>query len=369
MNGLGTALQRWGVAGAVAAVLWGMGAVGPPLARAGTSRPSSSSAAGATPTPVADASVVGGVSASIDEFPFQVALYDPRMGPPAKSFFCGGVILDATHVATAAHCLVGEGGQRSAAGEIAVLAGSSQLEPIEAGAAMDPAAQVSVDPAYRPVTSDYDVGIVELGRPLWTGATPALDGHDAIAPLAPDTAQAQARSAAALEGGAGAPTQATVSGWGEENPEPGSASLYPLHLRKARVSLVPSALCAEAYGAIEQIITPRMLCAAGDAGGVRTDSCYGDSGGPLVSSEPGRTAPAGDALLGLVDFGDGCAQAGYPGVYLNTSDSAIASFLQAGDPQSGAGGVGRSLRLCPLRSGRRPHRASHRRRRARRCRS
>jgi len=368
MNGLGTALQRCGVAGVVAVALWGMGAVGLPLAQAGASRLPTSVNARGSRAPLAAASVVGGQSAQISEFPFQVALYDPRVGPPAKSFFCGGVILDATHVATAAHCLVGEGGQRSAPGEIAVLAGSSQLAPVEAGSVSDPAAEVSVDPSYRPVTSDYDVGIVDLGRPLWAGATPALDGHDAIAPLAPDPALARARSAAALEGGANGPVPATVSGWGEESPEPGSASLYPLHLRKARIALVPSAFCAEAYATIEQIITPRMMCASGDAGGTREDSCYGDSGGPLVSGEPGATAPAGDALLGLVDFGDGCAQAGYPGVYLNTSDPAIASFLQSGAPQPVGAGVGRTLRLCPLRSGHRHHHTASRRRRTRRCR-
>src|SRR6267154_3503818 len=50
--------------------------------------------------------VVGGTGVSIADYPFQVALYDPHAGSVAAGFFCGGVIIDATHVATAAHCAI-----------------------------------------------------------------------------------------------------------------------------------------------------------------------------------------------------------------------------------------------------------------------
>ena len=63
------------------------------------------------------------------------------------------------------------------------------------------------------------------------------------------------------------------------------------------------------------------------------------------------SSPAGDVLLGLVDFGNGCGQAGYPGVYLRIADPAIARFLGAGPPLASAGGVHRGV--CPtLRAGR-----------------
>ncbi len=43
-------------------------------------------------------------------------------------FFCGGVILDATHVATAAHCVFDEGsGQATPPGQLHVLAGTDDL--------------------------------------------------------------------------------------------------------------------------------------------------------------------------------------------------------------------------------------------------
>ncbi|HEV7907877.1 MAG TPA: trypsin-like serine protease, partial [Pseudonocardiaceae bacterium] len=50
-------------------------------------------------------------------------------------------------------------------------------------------------------------------------------------------------------------------------------------------------------------------------GGV--DTCQGDSGGPLVY---------GGKLIGITSWGQGCASAGYPGVY--TRVSTYSSLIQ-----------------------------------------
>jgi secreted trypsin-like serine protease len=310
----------------MAAVLLGAGAVGPTLALGGPLRTRSS--------PVASASVVDGSNASISEFPFQVALYDPKAGSPAKGFFCGGVIVSATRVVTAAHCLIGERGQRSSTSEIEVLAGSTYLAPTDPGSVRDPVMKATIDSAYNATTSDYDVGMLRLARPLWRGSSPTLNGHSTIAPLAADAAQAEARSAAVLVGETTTePVQATISGWGDLAPQPGGKLSYPMHLQKAHVSLVATGICSKAYATIEQQITPRMVCAAGapSTGRGATDSCWGDSGGPLVANGSTSTSPTGDVLLGLVDFGYGCARPGYPGVYVQVADPAISGFLNAGD--------------------------------------
>jgi trypsin len=279
-------------------------------------------------SPRAHASVIGGAGASIMRFPFQVALYNPAAGSPMAGFFCGGVIVDATHVITAAHCLAGGGhGRGSVSREIAVLAGSSRLDRPDPGSVRDQVASVSVDPKYNPYTNDYDVGVITLARALWSGAsTPSLGGANAIAPLSIDDAAVAGYGEALFT-----PTAiATVSGWGDTNPSPSGAPHYPGALRASRVPLISEGLCREAYASIEQSITPRMIC-AGDSYRSRADSCYGDSGGPLVVDGDSPGHPPGDYMLvGLVSFGNGCAQPGFAGVYTRIADPAIAHYLASG---------------------------------------
>ena len=58
-------------------------------------------------------------------------------------------------------------------------------------------------------------------------------------------------------------------------------------------------------------VTGSMVCAAGyGSNGQTTDSCQGDSGGPLYS-------PTENKLVGVVSWGQGCAEAANPGVYVN----------------------------------------------------
>jgi trypsin len=57
------------------------------------------------------------------------------------------------------------------------------------------------------------------------------------------------------------------------------------------------------YGGIKE----SMIC----AGAVGVDSCQGDSGGPMTTKDGEH--------VGVVSWGVGCAQAGYPGVYTQTS--------------------------------------------------
>ncbi len=301
-------------------------------------------------SPRAHASIVGGAGASISHFPFQVALYNPAAGSPMAGFFCGGVIVDATHVLTAAHCLAGGGhGRGSVSREVEVLAGSTRLDRPDPGSVRDPAAGASVDPYYNPYTNDYDVGVITLAHPLWSGSTtPSVNGAGTIAPLAIDAAAAARYD----ESSATPAALATVSGWGDTNPLPSGAPRYPNALRANSVALVSEALCQEEYAAIEQTITPRMLCAGSYR--PRADSCYGDSGGPLVVDRDSPARPPEDyVLVGLVDFGNGCAQPGFAGVYTRIADPAIARFL--------ASDVGHRAKLAARRPGhkRKRHRTRH----------
>lgn len=294
--------------------------VRPSLLRAAASR---GRAQGAS-QPLAKASIVGGEAASIASFPFQVALYDPRAGSPFAGFFCGGVIIDATHVVTAAHCVTGAG-QNASASDVEVLAGSTSLLASEPTSVRDPVASSTFDSRYNPITSDYDIALLTLARPLWSGATPPING---VSPIAPLPLEPERGSGVANPNRT--PTiVAQSSGWGDVNQAPGHPTSYPTGLRSVHLPLVSDAVCEEQYATIEQPITPRMICAGG--GHTHVDTCYGDSGGPLVVDSDSPANPPFDYVLaGLVDFGNGCAQPGYAGVYTRIANPQIMNFLSSG---------------------------------------
>jgi trypsin len=280
-----------------------------------------------------------------------VALYDPRAGSPAAGFFCGGVILDATHVATAAHCIAGIGGA-GVSGRVVVLAGSTTLEPTDPGSVRDPARSSSVDSHYSPQSSDYDVAQLVLARPLWSGPSPSLNGVSAIAPLPVD----RVKAARYANPEASKAVLATTSGWGDVNAAPGHLASYPADLHSVRLPLVSTAVCEEEYSAIEQQITSSMICAGG--GRSHLDTCYGDSGGPLLADQATPARPPSDyVLVGLVDFGNGCAQAGYAGVYTRVANAEVARFLSSGDGHA-AKAVSTQAKHKKKRKKRRRHRAA-----------
>jgi secreted trypsin-like serine protease len=209
---------------------------------------------------------------------------------------------------------------------MSVLAGSTSLDSLDPGSVRDPVQSSTFDSHYNPVSSEDDIALLTLARPLWSGATaPSVNGVSTIAPLPPDP------RAASVYGNPNASPAivATASGWGDTNPAPGHTPSYPTSLRTVQLPLVPESLCEEQYAAIEQPITAGMICAGG--GKSHVDTCYGDSGGPLVVDRNTPARPPEDyVLIGLVDFGNGCAQPGYAGVYTRIASPAIMSFLSSG---------------------------------------
>ncbi|KAF1832667.1 trypsin-domain-containing protein [Decorospora gaudefroyi] len=223
-------------------------------------------------TPVDD--IVGGTSAASGEFPFIVSLQ--RGG----SHFCGGSLLNANTVVTAAHCSVGY--LISPISNLRVRAGSLNKG---SGGVLVGVSSVTLHPNYRDTAQDYDIAIWKLSTSIPTSSTISY-----------------ARLPSANSDPASGSTS-TVAGWGALRSGSNSG---PTMLQKVSVPIVSRTTCRSSYG---NSITNNMFCAGYTSGG--RDSCQGDSGGPIVDTSK--------TLIGIVSWGNGCALPNYPGVYARVS--------------------------------------------------
>lgn len=135
---------------------------------------------------------------------------------------------------------------------------------------------------------DYDVGLLKTAQEFIFSTK--------IAPIRYDTGE----NAPIPDG-----TMLRVTGYGEtlnENDDPN-------FLRAVFVPKVPTERCKEKYSNYSFPITHTMICAGFVDGG--HDACQGDSGGALTDAD--------GFLIGVVSWGIGCAQPGYPGVYARLS--------------------------------------------------
>ncbi|WP_406174240.1 S1 family serine peptidase [Streptomyces sp. NBC_00996] len=243
----------------------------------------------ASPAPAAaDSVVIGGFPVEISESPWTVALSSrDRFGGTRAGQFCGGVVISASKVLTAAHCLGSDvlGPPSRRVRDLKVIAGRGDL--LSSGGKEISVRDIWVNPGYDAYTNAGDFGVLTLAAPLPESSVigMAASGDPSYEPG----------------------TSATVYGWGDTT----GGGDYAGSLRAARVNVLPDAACEEAYpGSSDGTYrAASMLCAGQNEGG--RDACQGDSGGPLVAQ--GR-------LIGLVSWGSGCGRAGSPGVYTRVSD-------------------------------------------------
>ena len=115
----------------------------------------------------------------------------------------------------------------------------------------------------------------------------------------------------------------TIAGFGATSSD---GSEMPERMQFAQVPVVSDSNCEKAYddGSFD---AKTMLCAGYPQGG--TDTCEGDSGGPLLAPVRG-----GFRLAGATSFGDGCAQAGKPGVYARVAEGPIREWLRTVAPEA-----------------------------------
>ncbi|MFZ5638584.1 MAG: serine protease [Pseudomonadota bacterium] len=226
--------------------------------------------------------IVGGTVAGAADNPFQVGLLSKSVANNFDAQFCGGTLVKANVIVTAAHC-----SDFVTAGQVQVLTGTRNLDGT--GTRRD-VTSIAIHPNWNPNTFDYDVAV-------WT--------------LSSSTSGIPFASLASADPPVG--TNLMVTGWGALT-EGGS---FPIDLRKATVPLVSATNCND-RNSYRGSITARMICAGFDAGGV--DSCQGDSGGPLTQ---------GSTLTGIVSWGTGCARRNKFGVYSRVSNASIRNFIIA----------------------------------------
>ncbi|MFI8877976.1 S1 family peptidase [Streptomyces sp. NPDC055243] len=245
----------------------------------------------ATSTPAAHA-IIGGTEVSNDAYPFMAAVLDKGPGSPLDRQFCGGSLVTADTVMTAAHCLVDDAGKPLKPKKLQVAVGRTVLSASGQGQIRNVAkGGVVVHPRYLKGQEAYDVAFIQLSKPV-----------RGISPIALPT---QGTDALIRPG-----QKATVAGWGNTDTELPNT---PDRLRQVKVPILSHAECATSYKEYESKVN---FCA-----GVETkDSCQGDSGGPIFRNVPGRRAPI---QIGVVSYGDGCGAQGAPGVYTSVSSSKL----------------------------------------------
>jgi secreted trypsin-like serine protease len=275
--------------------------------------------------------VIGGLQSVDGAWPWQVlvVIFVRTSEGKTATMMCGGSVIAARWVLTAAHCVpnvdpqartivVAEQQVSGAARAMVMTRGLRATQNSPLTDVDDQALHRNVTPivhsGYRPQseTHENDIALLRLNEDVRSTA---------VAPLL--------RADTALES---PPVKAIVTGWGRmreldadgNDPATGQKldpkEVDPEHLMEVKLPLVSTGACKEAYKASSGVIDGRTLCAADEEGG--KDSCQGDSGGPLVTQDSGGRW----MQIGVVSWGNGCGRKGFPGIY--TRVSAFAGWLR-----------------------------------------
>jgi trypsin len=298
--------------------------------RRGGGRPSVRRRLDAKRAPRARASVVGGSPTSIEQVPWQVAVFTKFEDEgKAVSELCGGsIVRDMSHVLTAGQCAYDPfTGEPLPAKDLSVVAGVSNISEKEISEGPTSQARtvgsVRVHPYFEGPGAPDDIAELELESPLQPSTAVGTVGLPATSALPP-------------EGKA-----VSLSGFGEESP---AGEELDSNLNSLGETLGFGRQCGGEANAL-------FLCASSPVG----TACGSDTGGPLL-------AAGSQELIGVVDTvafvgGQNCAYGAEDG-FANVTAPEILDFVNGSEapPRAPQGGgavirgfieVGRSLTCEP----------------------
>ncbi|KAK2703249.1 hypothetical protein QYM36_018237 [Artemia franciscana] len=226
--------------------------------------------------------VVGGTDARVGVHPWIA-----RIGQNGR-FFCGGALITAKHVVTAAHCL----GKR---GEYMVRLGDHDKDDDSDPGRIDVVVKAMI-PHEKYLKAKQlvqnDIAILLLKE--------SVKFTDRISPIC--------LPMAGLRNLDLANRSVTVAGWGALSYGGEKAKV----LQQANLIVTPHNECIQSYKSIKLLINNDQICANNPG----KDACGGDSGGPLTFFYPESRR---HYLVGIVSFGYKCADERFPGVYARTT--------------------------------------------------
>ena len=236
--------------------------------------------------------IVGGRDVGHERYPWQVALHIYL--PDGKRILCGGSLIGARWVLTAAHCVdtsTRGGVQLAPVAALRVVHGATDLRRAES-ATVRGVAEVYPHPEYDgDVENGYDIALLRLSAPI-----PDAKASYIKLPVKGFAAQRSFPGACAV-----------VTGYGQTSFDGEISNI----LLAVSVPIVDQRTCRAAY---PDAISDGEICAGLREGG--RDSCGGDSGGPLVVEGLGE----GQYMqVGVVSWGVDCAKPGKYGVYARVS--------------------------------------------------
>ncbi|NWH19457.1 OVCH2 protein, partial [Grus americana] len=246
--------------------------------------------------------IVGGNQVKQGSHPWQVSL------KRRQKHFCGGTIVSAQWVVTAAHCVL----DRNILQYLNVTAGEHDLRIRENGEQTLPVKYAIKHPNFDPRRPmNYDIALLKLDGAF-------IFSSSVLPACLPDPGEK-------FEAG----YICTACGWGRLNEN----GVLPQVLYEVNLPILNSKECSRALSTLKKPIQGDTIMCAGFPDGGK-DACQGDSGGPLLC----RRKHGAWTLAGVVSWGMGCARGwisnekkkhyerGSPGIF--TDLSAVLSWIQ-----------------------------------------